>query len=61
MRLLRYIYKPLKTIYGFVVPSPETKLSAFICQVLDSVCKYIGKQIHNEYKLIDFKPFDSGL
>ena len=61
MRLLKYIYKPLKTIYGFVVLSPETKLSAFICQVLDSVCKYIGKQIHNEYKLIDFKPFDSGL
>ena len=29
MRLLRYIYKPLKTIYGFVVPSPETKAFGF--------------------------------
>ena len=29
MRLLRYIYKPLKTIYGFVVPSPETKAFIF--------------------------------
>ena len=30
MRLLRYIYKPLKTIYGIVVPSPETKAFGFV-------------------------------